>query len=291
MSIGDFLGRVGDNIGNAPPEAWFSLAQALAGSRDPLQGLAQGLGGFGQQIAQGKKKASLAEALKGVSGGFTPDQQAFLGALEPDQAANIVGSNLFKAPTEKWEQVDSNGDGVPDRQRSTLSGKIDDIPLSLADRKALAAAGGSRVTVNNIPPEVGARIGLGEGFLRQFDDIKARAKKFYSGGPGGQVIRRGQMVFNTGEGGKLWADVESGKEALIRQLTGAGMATAEAENQASRYALSPYDTEFDALQKLDRLQRDLVNTATGAYGAKGGKYTAPGGGDVIKYDANGNRIQ
>lgn len=96
MSIGDFLGRVGDNIGNAPPEAWFSLAQALAGSRDPLQGLAQGAAGFGQQVAQGRKRASLAEALKGVSGGMTPQQQQFLAALEPDQQAEILGSQLFK---------------------------------------------------------------------------------------------------------------------------------------------------------------------------------------------------
>lgn len=96
MSIGDFIGRVGDTIGNAPPEAWFSLAQALSSSRDPLQGLAQGAAGFGQQIQETRKKKSLADALQGAMGGMSPEQAAFLKALEPEQQASILGSQLFK---------------------------------------------------------------------------------------------------------------------------------------------------------------------------------------------------
>lgn len=282
MSIGDFIGRVGDTIGNAPPEAWFSLAQALSSSRDPLQGLAQGAAGFGQQIQETRKKKSLADALQGAMGGMDQNQAAFAKALiqaDPQQAVPLIGGQLFKAPTEKWEQIDSNGDGVPDRQKSSLTGKIDDIPLSLADRQKLAAAGASRMTVNNIPAEMGSRIGLGEGFLSEYESIKDRAKKFF-GDPSmvEQVKRRGQIGFNTGLGGELWRDVEIGKEALVRQLTGSGMPAAEARDQARRYSISWDDTEFDALSKIDGLRQALINTASGAFKGRGGEYKPPSGG-------------
>ena len=281
MSLGSFFDRLGDNIGNAPKESWFTLAQALSaapGDR-PLQGLAQGISGFGQAAETVKKRKTLADALKGAMGDYSPQQQALLGALEPQQAAGILGGNLFPKPSERWEQIDTDGDGKPDRQRSMSSGKIDDIPMSLGDRERLARAGASSVTVNALPAEVAARIGLGEGFLRNYDSIKAKAQKFYgSKSPYEQVKRRGQLFFNTGEGGELWRAVESGKEALVRQLTGAGMAQAEAENQASRYGLSALDTDYDALSKLEGLRQDLINTATGAYKGRGGTYTPPASG-------------
>lgn len=286
MGIGDFLGRIGDNIGNAPPEAWFSLAQALSSSRDPLQGLAQGAAGFGQQIQETRKKRSLADALQGAMGGMSPQQQAFAKAVmqsDPSQAVGLIGQQLFTKPADK-----------PNDIREYEFAKSQGFNGTFMDyQTALRKSGASSVNVNNIPAEVGARIALGEGFLGQIDDIKERAKKFY-GSPSmtEQVKRRGQMIFNTGEGGKIWREVEVGKEALVRQLTGAGMAVPEAEAQAARYSLSPYDTEFDAITKLDGLARDLNNTARGAYSAKGGKYTPPkGASSVIKYDANGNRIQ
>lgn len=281
----NFFERVDRGIKSVPAEGWFSLASALAGNKNIAKGLSQGLMGLTQATNEQKRKASLAEAMKGAMGGLSPEQAAFLQSMEPEQAANIVGSQLFAKPSEKWEVVDTDGDGRPDRQRSSLTGRIDDIPLSLADRQKLAEAGASRVTMNNLPPEIGARTAMGEGFTSDFESIKERVKKFYSGGPGGQVVRRGQMMFNTGEGGKLWADVETGKEALVRTLTGAGMAQAEAENQASRYGLSPYDTEFDALQKIERLKRDLENVAKGAYGARGRTYTPPEGGNYSDVDA------
>ena len=286
MSIGSWFDRLGENVGNAPKESWFTLAQALSaapGNR-PLQGLAQGIAGFGQAAGAVKKRKMLADAF--AQSDMTPVQRQLLQSA-PELAMPALAKSAFEKPqgaeqpTAVREYEYARGQG--------FTGTFQDY------EKMMKEAGRSSVTVNNLPAEVGARIGLGEGFLKEFDDIKSRAKKFYGAkSPYDQVKRRGQVFFNTGEGGKLWADVESGKEALVRQLTGAGMAQQEAENQVSRYAISPWDTEYDALQKLERLRRDLGNTAIGAYKGRGGTYTPPatdGDGGVIRYDASGNRIQ
>jgi hypothetical protein len=285
MSLADFLDRIGTNFQTkfdaAGPQGLAQLGLSIASvPRNQWgTGLAAGLAQFGATANQNIKKKSLADALSGAMGDLTPQQQAFLKAMDPEQASQIVGSQLFKAPSEKWEQVDTTGDGVPDRQRSSTTGRIDDIPLSLEDRAKLASAGRSSVTVNNIPAEFGAKVGLGEGFLEKYDNIKARAKKFYaSKSPYEQLKRRGQMIFNTGEGGELWRDVEIGREALVRQLTGAGMPESEAKDQASRYSIGSLDTDFDALSKLESLRKALINSASGAYKARGGTYTPPASG-------------
>lgn len=274
MSLADFFDRIGTNFSNnlsdAGPQGLASLGAAIASAprRQWGAGLAQGLGGMVQTAQAERKKRSLADALEGAMGGMNPQQAAFAKAVmqsDPSQAVGLIGQQLFTKPADK-----------PNDIREYEFAKSQGFNGSFMDyQTALRRSGASSTTINNIPPEVGARTAMGEGFTADYDNIRDRVKKFYSGGPGQQVIRRGQMLFNTGEGGKLWADVETGKEALVRTLTGAGMAQAEAENQASRYGLSPYDTEFDALQKIERLYRDLNNVATGAFGAKGRKYTPP----------------
>lgn len=277
MALGEWLdrvgGNIGDNISNAPPDAWFGLAQALAGSQNLGQGLAQGIAGFGQATQAAKKKAGLAEALKGMSGELDPRQKMLIENY-PELALPQLAENAFKAP-----KAAEKPSGVQEYEYAKEQG----FPGTFLDfQLAQKKAGASNTTINNIPAEVGARVALGEGFLGDFDRIKATAEKFYGAPAGEQIKRRGQMIFNTGEGGKLWRDVETGKESLIRNLTGQGMAMAEATQQASRYSISPYDTQYDALTKLDGLKRDLENVARGAYGAKGGKYTPPASGGNYK---------
>lgn len=94
MSLGSFFGRLGDNISSAPPEAWFGLAQALASTKRPGQGLALGLSQFGQALGQDRRKKSLAEALKGMSEGMTPQQRILLEQF-PELAAPEMAKSAF----------------------------------------------------------------------------------------------------------------------------------------------------------------------------------------------------
>lgn len=134
MSLGSFLGRVGGSFSNAPPEAWFGLAQALTSTKRPGQGLALGLSQFGQSIQENKRKASLAEAMKGAIGGLSPEQAAFLQSMEPEQASGILAQKMFGGGGKSWEAKDLDNDGRPDVQIDSSTGKIEAYPLNVKER-------------------------------------------------------------------------------------------------------------------------------------------------------------
>lgn len=139
----------------------------------------------------------------------------------------------------------------------------------------LRKAGATNVSTGGVqlPAEMGARIGLGDQFLTELPSIKDKVKGGAISGP----IERGQLATGMGEPGEIWRRIETGKEALVRNLTGAGMAQAEAENVASRYQIHPTDSVETQLQKLQGLERDLEATRAGAIGARTGQLsTAPG---------------
>lgn len=122
-----FFDRILTNLQNVSPEAWQSLASGLAQKGTFAQGLAGGLTNMHQTIEQQRKKKSLADALGGISSEFTPQQQQFVGALDPEQAVPFIAQKLFKQQAE-WAQVDQNGDGKPDAQRNTQTGEIKSVP-------------------------------------------------------------------------------------------------------------------------------------------------------------------
>lgn len=119
-----------------------------------------------------------------------------------------------------------------------------------------------------LPAEIGARIGLAEGFLKRYESIYNKLPELES------VLGRGQVLFNTGVGAEVKRHIETGAEALVRSLTGAGKSKEEAESYASRYLPSPLDTAFDLKSKLEGLRYDLENSIQGTMKDKGG-WTSP----------------
>lgn len=98
MSLGEWLSRVGDSFANAPPQAWFSLAQALSSSPNVGQGLAQGLAGFGEEAQGYHRKQRLADALRGIGANLSPEQRGAFDALAqemPGQVASGYIGSLF----------------------------------------------------------------------------------------------------------------------------------------------------------------------------------------------------
>lgn len=115
-----------------------------------------------------------------------------------------------------------------------------------------------------LPAEIGARIGLAEGFLKKYDSIYKKLPLLES------AYGRGQILFDTGPGAEIKRHIETGAEALVRSLTGAGKSKEEAESYRVRYLPSPLDTAFDLKSKLEGLRYDLENSIQGTMRDKGG---------------------
>jgi hypothetical protein len=116
-----------------------------------------------------------------------------------------------------------------------------------------------------ITPEVAARIGLGRSFLGQLEDSKdpvtgADKPGIMSGVNAGEAT--GPIDYLTGKigygrPGELHRQIASGAEALLRNLTGAGMNLTEAQEYVSRYRPSISDNSETLASKMTQLQREL----------------------------------
>lgn len=190
-------------------------------------------------------------------------------------------------------------DDVPSGFRKTSDGNLEPIPggpsdptykRSVADRQnappgytwkdpsdptqGLEAIPGG--PAEKIPAEVAARIGLAKSFLGQLEDytengvqkkgIKSRIKD-------GQVtgaIDAPIAWLGYGEGGELRRQIQSGAEALLRNLTGAGMSILEAQKYVSRYEPQLGDTSDKLLSKVEQLERELRSTIETVAKGRGG---------------------
>jgi hypothetical protein len=107
--------------------------------------------------------------------------------------------------------------------------------------------------------------------------LRERIKTTFGGDEANQLKGRAQLAIGAGEAGSIWRSVEGGKEALIRQLTGAGMGMAEAQQQAARYSIAATDGVWTMLDKMDGLQRHLEAVRRGAIDARTGGITNDSG--------------
>lgn len=138
-----------------------------------------------------------------------------------------------------------------------------------ADGKTLEAIPGGPAT--QLPAEVAGRVGLAKDFLKQVPGIKEKISTGAATGPLDYIY--GSLGY--GDSGVVMKEIEGGKEALIRQLTGAGQSETEAKKYADQYSASFRDTPNTLAAKLDRLQRRLVASGDQALVGRGGGTIAP----------------
>ena len=101
-----------------------------------------------------------------------------------------------------------------------------------------------------VPAEVAARIGLADKFAKDVPEIRKDIKAGKLSGP--------DYYLNRGEAGAILRRIEDGAEALIRNLTGAGMNQTEAEAYAKRFLPGNFDTQATVLEKLRNLEENLT---------------------------------
>lgn len=137
---------------------------------------------------------------------------------------------------------------VTDRQNAPAGYKWKDPNDPDAGLVAIPGGPGEK-----IPAEVAARLGLAKSFLGQLPEIRKRVEAGELTGP----IDGPMAYFNIGGAGELRRQISSGSEALLRNLTGAGMNYDEAKKYVARYEPEINDSATTISSKLNQLEREL----------------------------------
>lgn len=117
----------------------------------------------------------------------------------------------------------------------------------------------------NIGGELASRIGLGNMFLEKH--LPWVREQIEAGAIDG-VMGSTALKAKTGVAGKIIRRVEQGKEALIRNLTGAGMGLEEAKSYAEQYVPQWNEKTETIKDKLQLLEDALVSTRDAAIAGK-----------------------
>lgn len=130
-----------------------------------------------------------------------------------------------------------------------------------------------------VDAEVAGRLGLARSFLGQLPEIRKRVEAGEITGP----IDAGMAKLGMGGPGEIRRQMDSGAEALLRMLTGAGMNQEEAREYTRRYRFDPTDKSTTVLSKINQLERELnsvgetVGKGRGGWTPPGAAQTAPAG--------------
>jgi hypothetical protein len=259
VPIVDFVGplsKIGENFGNAAKDRRLnsvlsSVPRGPNGEFDfdvASQALMQA--GFGEE---GSKFALIAERNRpDVPSGFRAKQD---GTLEPipggpsdPEYLKVKPSSFRTGPTlpagYNWKDPNNPSAGM--------------FPIE----------GGPG---EKIPAEVAARQGLAKSFMDQYPKIRKRIESGeYTG-----AWDAGKAGAGIGGPGEIRRQIDSGAEALLRNLTGAGMNYEEARNYVRRYQYSYTDTAQTAIAKLDQLARELGYVGEAVGKGRGGSDLPP----------------
>lgn len=137
---------------------------------------------------------------------------------------------------------------VTDKQNAPAGYKWADPNNTDAGLIAIPGGPGEKVSA-----EVAARLGLAKSFLAQLPEIRKRVAAGEATG-----LWDGAMgAANVGGSGEIRRQISSGAEALLRNLTGAGMNIDEAKKYVARYEPQWNDKAATVISKLNQLEREL----------------------------------
>lgn len=133
-----------------------------------------------------------------------------------------------------------------------------------------------------ISAEVAARLGLANSFLGQLDDYTDAEGKPQTGlrsrikaGDVTGLVDGLMGAANIGDPGAIRRKISSGAEALLRNLTGAGMSIEEARKYVARYEPQWNDSSETLLDKVNQLDRELRSVTDVVGKGRGGSIAPP----------------
>ncbi|AWI90281.1 hypothetical protein C0214_19680 [Methylobacterium sp. DM1] len=131
--------------------------------------------------------------------------------------------------------------------------------------QAQSQAAAKAAEVKALPAELGARVALAQSFL---DGVPELRRKVEAGGVTG-IWDRAMAETGRGDQGEILRRIRSGSEAIIRNLTGAGMNQEEARARVSQYEPARTDSADTVVNKLDMLTEQLQRIEAEAYRGRG----------------------
>ena len=219
------------------------MADAMAGGMDRIQaqdpfgalakGISGGLEGWMEGRAKEKELANQQAADKEITDALASDDplKALSKATTREGKALYVQKRLDQLgqkPTEKWQDVDINGDGLADEQvNSNGERKILDRPRSMADELALRRAGANNNVVN-----------VGGGSDKQiYDTLDAGTKIAETAAGGLRGLREAEKAL---EGPGIYGQYADERLAIAKLGTLLGMdPTAVTNTETFQSAIAP----------------------------------------------------
>lgn len=162
--------------------------------------------------------------------------------LELERAKAAMQPRAERAQSElerKIAWLEANGVGKDAIANMVMGGGQSNAPKSSAPRQ--------------LPADMAGRVALAEEYLSNADAINSAIK---SGALTGPIDNR-TAAAGYGKGGEIFRQIQSGRDALQRTLTGAGMPASEASEYADRYLPTIGDTSETLLSKQGQLQAEL----------------------------------
>lgn len=308
----DFMATLGDmmigwGMGRTPEESLAKGAQFAMANRASRQEEARGKAemnqtvqwlmgrGMDQETARqiARNPAALQDAIKSFTGGRKP--VVVDGALVDAETGDVIyqapGAGGGK-PTDDMREYDlyAEQERAAGREPKSFSGY--QIMMKEAGRSQVNIDTGVKLPTGfqwndpknpdagvkpipggpaeQISGELAARIGMADSFLGQAPELR---QKLADGGATGVLDRFQAGNVDSSDQAGLMRQMQSGTDALMRMLTGAGMNNAEAEAYAKRYLPSYTDTAESAAAKLDQLVRELESAKSMATRGRGGDTT------------------
>jgi adhesin HecA-like repeat protein len=225
-----------------------AVADSFASGGMPLESVRNGLGAAAYALRQGlsgwtegrakdaetKQKAAdrkaLADALNSA------DPMSALSQLDIPEVQDMMVQSKFaqmsKAPAEKWNDVDTDKDGVPDAQRSSTTGeyKTIDRPRSVEDAIRIAREGRSVSTTN---------VNMGGTEKQIYDTIAENYKQVAPVVGGLASLREARKLVNAGGMFGAGADLRVGAAKVLSLLTGAPVDPKVVNTESFAGAISP----------------------------------------------------
>lgn len=315
----DLMQRLTDNRGTL-----LALAGGFAGAPNIGTGMRRAFTQAAPIAAKerelAKKNTPNADLFRALVARGMPAQEAIAALRDPDlkKAAinryfgegktHEVGGRLVQVGPDGQPKViadfsSAEAKGIPSGYRRAASGNLEFIPGGPADPAVKRASGDRQnappgyrwadpndpsselVAIPGGPAEkvdatVAARLGLAQSYLDQLPSIKEAVKKGEATG----LINSATGHFNIGRAGELRRQAASGAEALLRNLTGAGMNLEEASKYVRRYEIENLDTKETVLSKMNQLERELKYTMEAVKKGRGGTIKLSNDGQSLSVD-------